>query len=201
MSGLCLNCWTGLESEADPARWKQCDLQRGFRTCYTKYDPCRYPLSPAGTHWHPQTQCRRVAATCLVNIMPSAYRSVAMRPWDCDIQIRASEAVRNNLDTQFWDSTFFPIYLHAPTLPTGLVKRKPYFIDYVVCSVTRYCLYWSIGANKVYWVIFILNLDILVPQNKIFFRSFSPQKELLLNYLAAKWSPLPVIWTGQPHFA
>merc|ERR1719389_913662 len=36
---LCLNCWTGLESEADPARWKQCDLQRGFRTCYTKYDP------------------------------------------------------------------------------------------------------------------------------------------------------------------
>eukprot|EP00090_Calanus_glacialis_P005440 TRINITY_DN14209_c0_g1_i2.p1 TRINITY_DN14209_c0_g1~~TRINITY_DN14209_c0_g1_i2.p1 ORF type:complete len:121 (+),score=12.50 TRINITY_DN14209_c0_g1_i2:266-628(+) len=34
-----LNCWTGLESEADPARWKMCDLKRGFRTCYTKYDP------------------------------------------------------------------------------------------------------------------------------------------------------------------
>merc|ERR1719322_158798 len=37
--GLGLNCWTGLESEEDPARWKQCDLKRGFRTCYTKYDP------------------------------------------------------------------------------------------------------------------------------------------------------------------
>ena len=160
MSGLCLNCWTGLESEADPARWKQCDLQRGFRTCYTKYDPCRYPLSPAGTHWHPQTQCRRVAATCLVNIMPSLVpidirdsKKIVLTncqwPWDRGIHIRASEAIRNNLGTQFWDSTFFPIYLHAPTLPTGLVKRKPYFIDYVVCCVARYCLYWSIGANKV----------------------------------------------------
>merc|ERR1719348_2282901 len=34
-----LNCWTGLESEEDPARWKQCDLKRGYRTCYTKFDP------------------------------------------------------------------------------------------------------------------------------------------------------------------
>ena len=40
VAGLGLNCWTGLESEEDPARWKQCDLKRGFRTCYTKYDPC-----------------------------------------------------------------------------------------------------------------------------------------------------------------
>ena len=39
--GLGLNCWTGLESVEDPARWKQCDLKRGFRTCYTKYDPRR----------------------------------------------------------------------------------------------------------------------------------------------------------------
>merc|ERR1711994_479071 len=37
--GSGLNCWTGLESVEDPARWKQCDLKRGFRTCYTKYDP------------------------------------------------------------------------------------------------------------------------------------------------------------------
>ena len=44
VAGLGLNCWTGLESEEDPARWKQCDLKRGFRTCYTKYDPCE-PLS------------------------------------------------------------------------------------------------------------------------------------------------------------
>ena len=22
-------------------RWKQCDLKRGYRTCYTKYDPCK----------------------------------------------------------------------------------------------------------------------------------------------------------------
>ena len=40
--GLGLNCWTGLESVEDPARWKQCDLKRGFRTCYTKYDPRRF---------------------------------------------------------------------------------------------------------------------------------------------------------------
>ena len=44
VAGLGLNCWTGLESEEDPARWKQCDLKRGFRTCYTKYDPCELLL-------------------------------------------------------------------------------------------------------------------------------------------------------------
>ena len=59
ISGLGLNCWTGIETKEDPARyklittflfhfinsfvsWKQCDLQRGFRTCYTKYDSCKY---------------------------------------------------------------------------------------------------------------------------------------------------------------
>ena len=51
-SGLGLNCWTGLESVEDPARWKQCDLKRGFRTCYTKYDPRRLNvLSSDSTVW------------------------------------------------------------------------------------------------------------------------------------------------------
>ena len=34
--GWGLKCYTGLEGD----RWKTCDLHRGFRTCYTKYDPC-----------------------------------------------------------------------------------------------------------------------------------------------------------------
>ena len=35
-AGWGLKCYTGLEGD----RWKTCDLHRGFRTCYTKYDPC-----------------------------------------------------------------------------------------------------------------------------------------------------------------
>jgi len=35
LPGWGLKCYTGLEGD----RWKTCDLHRGFRTCYTKYDP------------------------------------------------------------------------------------------------------------------------------------------------------------------
>lgn len=35
LSGSSLKCYTGLDGD----RWKTCDLHRGFRTCYTKYDP------------------------------------------------------------------------------------------------------------------------------------------------------------------
>eukprot|EP00090_Calanus_glacialis_P007232 TRINITY_DN15683_c0_g1_i1.p1 TRINITY_DN15683_c0_g1~~TRINITY_DN15683_c0_g1_i1.p1 ORF type:complete len:121 (+),score=25.29 TRINITY_DN15683_c0_g1_i1:191-553(+) len=37
ITGSCVKCYIGVEQDGE--RWKACDLQRGFRTCYTKFDP------------------------------------------------------------------------------------------------------------------------------------------------------------------
>ena len=34
-----VKCYVGVEPEGE--RWKACDLHRGMRTCYTKYDMCK----------------------------------------------------------------------------------------------------------------------------------------------------------------
>ena len=41
--GLSVKCYLGVEPEGE--RWKACDLERGFRTCYSKYDVCKFILS------------------------------------------------------------------------------------------------------------------------------------------------------------
>ena len=35
-SGLSVKCYVGIEPEGE--RWTACDLDRGMRTCYTKYN-------------------------------------------------------------------------------------------------------------------------------------------------------------------
>ena len=36
---MSVKCYVGVEPEGE--RWKPCDLHRGLRTCYTKYDMCK----------------------------------------------------------------------------------------------------------------------------------------------------------------
>ena len=39
ISGLTVKCYVGIEPEVE--RYKACDLSRGMRTCYIKYDMCK----------------------------------------------------------------------------------------------------------------------------------------------------------------
>ena len=37
---MSVKCYVGVEPEGE--RWVTCDLHRGMRTCYTKYDMCKF---------------------------------------------------------------------------------------------------------------------------------------------------------------
>jgi len=49
--GLSVKCYVGVEPAGE--RYKLCDLSRGLRTCYIKYDMCKLDIMPGGSPTFP----------------------------------------------------------------------------------------------------------------------------------------------------